>query len=359
MAMAVRKPLPMSCAPEKHSTEPSRWMRISQPTLAAAGVHAPFAVRHADAALLRPLASPAFLLRRSQPMAFAPMSYCIWRTGEGSFFFRSSSGSIWSFSASSSIADSRAKAPCGCPGARRGAAGPGVGEDAVILAEDVRRVLVQVGERGRGASTRGDARGSEGTVMDRGEGAVLLRSDVDGDERRGRVARAQVLLLAVEHELDRSARGLREAARDHRELAARGRGCELAAETAAHMLGDHADLGARNPEGLGDAFLDREDALGRGVDRELVAVPLRDHAVGFERRVGVNGNPVRALDAHVRGRESGRRHRRASSRGRSAARGCFHCGESARFPAPARASRPAGRPASIAFSRSVMNGFSL
>ena len=68
--------------------------------------------------------SPAFLLRRSQPMAFAPGSYCARRTGLDSFFFRNSSGSIPSFSAISSTADSMPKAPCEWPGARSGAAGP-------------------------------------------------------------------------------------------------------------------------------------------------------------------------------------------------------------------------------------------
>ena len=68
--------------------------------------------------------SPAFLLRRSQPIAFAPTSYCAMRTGLASFFFRSSTGSIPSLSASSSIADSIPNAPCEWPGARSGAAGP-------------------------------------------------------------------------------------------------------------------------------------------------------------------------------------------------------------------------------------------
>ncbi len=48
-----------------------------------------------------------------------------------------------SFSASSSTADSRAKAPCGWPGARSGAAGPGVGEDVVLLDLEVRVLRVE------------------------------------------------------------------------------------------------------------------------------------------------------------------------------------------------------------------------
>ncbi len=68
--------------------------------------------------------SPAFLLRRVQPISFAPMSYWARRTGLASFFFRSSSGSMPSFSASSSTADSMPKAPCEWPGARSAAAGP-------------------------------------------------------------------------------------------------------------------------------------------------------------------------------------------------------------------------------------------
>ena len=52
------------------------------------------------------------------------MSYWMRRTGLDSFFRRSSSGSMPSFSASSSTADSRANAPWEWPGARSGAAGP-------------------------------------------------------------------------------------------------------------------------------------------------------------------------------------------------------------------------------------------
>ena len=68
--------------------------------------------------------SPAFLLRRSHPMASAPGPYSAARIGLDSFFFRSSRGSMPSFSASSSMADSTAKAPWECPGARSGADGP-------------------------------------------------------------------------------------------------------------------------------------------------------------------------------------------------------------------------------------------
>ena len=68
--------------------------------------------------------SPGTLLRRSQPMAFAPGSYCARRTGLDSFFLRNSSGSRPSFAASSSTACSIANAPCEWPGARSGACGP-------------------------------------------------------------------------------------------------------------------------------------------------------------------------------------------------------------------------------------------
>ena len=124
IAIAVRKPVPMSCEPWKSSTEPSRWTFTSAPTplLRANTYQLPLAMPMPR--LRGPVVSPAFWLRRSQPMALAPASYWIRRTGLDSFFRLSSSGSMPSFSASSSMADSSANAPWEWPGARRGAAGP-------------------------------------------------------------------------------------------------------------------------------------------------------------------------------------------------------------------------------------------
>ncbi len=145
-AIAVRKPVPRSWQPLTTSTEPSRWTLTCAPTSGAAKTYqTPFATPMprlsprfcwsesvVPAAALPETAvpqwpvdmSPAFWFRRSQPMALAPGSYWLRRTGLDSFFFRNSSGSIPTASASSSIADSMPNAPCEWPGARSGACGP-------------------------------------------------------------------------------------------------------------------------------------------------------------------------------------------------------------------------------------------
>ena len=125
----------MSWQPVSSSTEPSRCTRTCAFEFSEAKTYQlPFAIpRPRTRAGGRPLPptvqlpvamSPAFLFLRSQPIAFAPTSYCDSRTGLASFLRRTSSGSRPSFSASSSIADSSPKAPCEWPGARSGAAGP-------------------------------------------------------------------------------------------------------------------------------------------------------------------------------------------------------------------------------------------
>ena len=124
MAIAVRKPVPMSCAPEKYSTLPSRWIRTSAPTPLPRAMTYQLPLAIPIPRLRGPAPSPGFLFRRSHPMALAPTSYWMRRTGEASFFLRTSRGSSPSRSATSSTADSRAKAPWGWPGARSGAAGP-------------------------------------------------------------------------------------------------------------------------------------------------------------------------------------------------------------------------------------------
>ena len=161
--------------------------------------HVPVAVRDTDAALAPgfsaahwPLAvSPAFLLRRSQPIAFAPRSYCARRTGLDSFFFRSSSGSMPSLSASSSIARLDAEGALRVAGGAQRRRGAGVREDVVLLGLEVRVVRVERARRARRCRRRRcDARRAVRRVVDGGERAVLLRPDLHGDERARRVAGA-------------------------------------------------------------------------------------------------------------------------------------------------------------------------
>jgi hypothetical protein len=116
-------------------------------------------------------------------------------------------------------------------------------------------------------------------------------------ERRRPVAGRQMLFLAVEHHLHGRARLLRELGADDA-LDVRA---ELAAEPAAHVLGDDADIRLRNPERLGEAFARAVHGLRRCPRRQVVALPLADAAVRLEADVRQHLRLVAGLD-DVRGR---------------------------------------------------------
>ena len=67
---------------------------------------------------------PGFWYFSFQPNFSAPILYSRWRTSLGSFFSRNSSGSMPSFTARSSMADSMPKDAGGFPGARKARAEP-------------------------------------------------------------------------------------------------------------------------------------------------------------------------------------------------------------------------------------------
>jgi hypothetical protein len=135
----------------------------------------------------------------------------------------------------------------------------------------------------------------------RDELALRVDAGLHLRERRGPVAGDQVLVLAVEHDLDRRARRLRELRGDH-ELHV---GAELAAEPAAHVVGDHPRVGLRNAETVRDAVARGVDPLRRHVQQQLVAVPLGNPAVGLERSVGLDLRLVEPFDDVRRGLERG------------------------------------------------------
>ena len=99
-----------------------------------------------------------------------------------------------SFSASSSIADSRAKAPWEWPGARSGAPGPVFVKTVYSWTSRFGLFCVERVDRSGGARPPGDPGRPVGDVVDAGEGAVLLRPDLDRDLGARGVAGAQVLL---------------------------------------------------------------------------------------------------------------------------------------------------------------------
>ena len=117
IAIAVRMPVPISCVPVTASTVPSALMV----TRASVPRPPPPPQRPLPSPMprfLTPGPVPGTLFRRCHPISCAPRVYCACRTSLVSLMRRNSSGFIPSFSASSSMRQSIANAPCGCPGAR-------------------------------------------------------------------------------------------------------------------------------------------------------------------------------------------------------------------------------------------------
>ncbi len=123
IATMVREPVPRSWTPCSTSAEPSRLIAT-----VARGPVPPVSYQTAAPTPMPRRTAGSSVLRRAsrvfQPIFSAPTRNSSRRTSDGSFFIRNSSGSMPSFAASSSIVASRAKAPCGCPGARIAADGP-------------------------------------------------------------------------------------------------------------------------------------------------------------------------------------------------------------------------------------------
>ena len=128
----------------------------------------------------------------------------------GRFLMRNSTGSILTWSASSSISTSVTKQPCGWPGARIARCWPGVDEDVLVRAAAVRE---HVDVRQREARAGAGAAGAPRLGVERGEHAVGRDAGLDLRERRRPVAGRQVLFLAIEHQLDRRVRPPSRAAR--------------------------------------------------------------------------------------------------------------------------------------------------
>ena len=114
--------------------------------------------------------------------------------------------------------------------------------------------------------------------------------------RRRPIAAVEVLFLAIEHQLDRHAGVLRQPRTDD---AFRVRG-ELAAEPAAHVLRDHADIGCGDLEAARVAVARAVHGLRRHPRGELVSVPLAHGAVRLEADVRDDVRGIRLLD-NVRG----------------------------------------------------------
>src|SRR6202041_3360445 len=113
--------------------------------------------------------------------------------------------------------------------------------------------------------------------MDRGEGAVALCAYLQSLVGVGPIGN-NVLLAAVEHQLDGSMRLLREGCCDDAFVAR----AELRAESAAHVLGDNANIALGQLEDVGELVANAGCALGRGVDGHLFGLPIEDETVRFK-----------------------------------------------------------------------------
>ena len=135
-------------------------------------------------------------------------------------------------------------------------------------------------------------------------GQLAVRADAGAHLREsGRpIARGEMLFLAIEHQLHRRIRGFCKP----RAQQALHVGPELAAEPAAHELGDHAHVGLRNLEALREALARAVHRLCRHPRGEILAVPLAHATVRFERGMGLDLGGVGAVDGEGRRLEAGR-----------------------------------------------------
>ncbi len=78
-----------------------------------------------------------------------------------------------------------------------------------------------------------------------------------------------------------------------------GAGLGLAAEAAANVLADHAHLALRQLQPVGDQAARAEYMLGALVDRQGLALPVRDRAVRLQAAMHLAGRAVGSLHGHV------------------------------------------------------------
>ena len=120
-ASMVLVPVPRSCTADINSTEPSREIRTSQDeSILTKRYQTDCAIPMPR--LTGPVSAPAGL--RLRQFVRSRMTWrSTFRAGCSSILSRSANGSMFSFTASSSMACSKAKQPCGWPGARNAAPG--------------------------------------------------------------------------------------------------------------------------------------------------------------------------------------------------------------------------------------------
>ncbi len=178
----------------------------------------------------------------------------------------------------------------------------GVDADRRVLGAEVLTPVEIRRHRARGSAGGVRSAGSEALVVDGRQGAVVLGADLESDGVAGPVARDAEAVLAREKDLDRASGGARHQGGDDGVLSE----LELGAEAAAHVVTDDSDVGHWQTEVLGETLLDPVHALGAVPDREPVAVPLRDGAVGLHRSLDLTWRLEGAFDHNIRLGKSGR-----------------------------------------------------
>ena len=172
-----------------------------------------------------------------------------------------------------------------------------VADDVVAGDLGVRDVVHRKRAHAAGPDRR--ARKGAGLVFQRqlagGQGAVLFGAELDLDHRTGSRAGAAEHLLAAHHHLDRTPGLFRQRQRHRLQIDQR-----LAAEPAADLGRDRADVGDVDAEQFGAIGADHELALARTPDRALAVGRHRDDAgmrldIGLMHRLG----RIAALDDDI------------------------------------------------------------
>ena len=174
----------------------------------------------------------------------------------------------------------------------------GVDVDVLVGAAPIRE-LVDV--RQREAGGRAGAAGAPRFGIERRQHAVGADAGLD-PRRRGRtVAGGEMLFLAIEHQLDRRVRLFRQPCANQ-PLRVRG---HLAAEAAAHVLRDHANVCRRDVQAAGEPLARGADPLRRHPRRQVIAVPFADGTVRLEAHVRDDVGRVRLFEDECRLLEPG------------------------------------------------------
>ena len=143
------------------------------------------------------------------------------------------------------------------------------------------------------------ANGNARIEIDRGEATVARGAKCDALPGTRAIPGVDLLTRAIHDAGDGAAESLGE---DRGNVGVRA-GEVLRAESAAHRLADHAHVGERDAECLGDVVAHAVDALRALPDGEAVAVPLGDGAVRLHRAVQRAGCADLARDGHLSGGE--------------------------------------------------------